>query len=174
LSNEVIDFNNGGVSPAPLSVQNAHKIYLDRCNQAPSLNMWHRIDQERGPIKKGLAKLIGSNADELAFVRNTTVGLNNIYQGINWKPGDEIVASIYDYVNVVNGLKQLEKRYGVVVKWVDFGPSGTSPQKIVRHYKRAITKRTRLMNITHVINWSGLILPVKKLCKLARKNEVFT
>src|SRR5262245_9799590 len=59
VSPGLINLNNGGVSPAPKTVQDAMKRYYDYCNEAPSYFMWRILDQGREPLRKNMAKLAG-------------------------------------------------------------------------------------------------------------------
>ena len=59
VSPSLINLNNGGVSPAPKTVQDAMKRYYDYSNEAPSYYMWRILDQGREPLKRNMAKAAG-------------------------------------------------------------------------------------------------------------------
>ena len=82
-SNQIINLNNGGVSPQPKVVQDAAKRYYTYCNEAPSYYMWRILDQGREPLRSKLAHLAGVDSDELAINRNTTEAINNVIFGLN-------------------------------------------------------------------------------------------
>src|SRR5688572_20738281 len=119
VSPSIINLNNGGVSPAPKTVQEAMKRYYDYSNEAPSYYMWRILDQGRETLRQNLAKLAGCSAEEVAINRNSSEGLETIIFGLDLKRGDEIVASKQDYPNMVNAWRQREKRDGVIVKWIN-------------------------------------------------------
>ena len=108
LSTNLINLNNGGVSPQPKIVQDAHIRNYQLCNEAPSYYMWRILDQGREALRNKLALLCGVGADEIAINRNSTEGLNNIIFGLDLKEGDEIVLSRFDYPNMTNAWKQRE------------------------------------------------------------------
>jgi selenocysteine lyase/cysteine desulfurase len=167
LSPDLINLNNGGVSPQPIPVQEAHINHYKYCNLAPSHYMWHKLDNGREPLRKKLAELAGCSPDEIAINRNTTEGLNTIIFGLNLKAGDEVVLSKYDYPNMMNAWKQREKRDGVILKWVDFDLPMNNDEKIVALYEDAITSKTKIVHVTHMLNWTGQILPARKITDMA-------
>ncbi len=102
VSSGLINLNNGGVSPAPRSVQEAMKRYYDYSNEAPTYYMWRILDQGREPLRKRLAELAGCSKEEIAINRNSSEGLETVIFGLTLEKGDEIVAARQDYPNMVN------------------------------------------------------------------------
>jgi len=173
-STGIINFNNGGVSPQPKVVQDAANRYYTYCNEAPSYYMWRILDQGREPLRAKLAHLAGCSSDELAINRNTTEAVNTVIFGLDLKAGDEVILTKYDYPNMINAWKQRERRDGVVLKWLDFDIPMESDELVVEKFKAAITAKTKVFHITHMINWTGHIMPAKALCSLARENGILS
>jgi selenocysteine lyase/cysteine desulfurase len=163
----VINLNNGGVSPQPKQVQDAHLRYYQMCNEGPSLYMWRILDAGREPLRKKLANLAGTSPEELAINRNSTEGLNTIIFGLNLKAGDEVVLCKYDYPNMMNAWKQREKRDGIKLVWIDLPLVSENDKEIVSIYENAITSRTKIVHVTHMINWTGQLLPAKAIADMA-------
>ncbi len=171
-SSGVIDLNNGGVSPAPKTVQDAMKRYYDLSNEAPSYFMWRILDQGREPLRTNLATLAGCSAEEIVINRNASEGLETIIFGLTLKPGDEIVATKQDYPNVVNAYKQREKRDGIKVVWLNLDLPIEDEEFLVNKFVSAFTSKTKLVHITHMINWTGQVLPVKRIAAEAHKRGI--
>jgi selenocysteine lyase/cysteine desulfurase len=169
VSPNVINFNNGGVSPQPKVVQDAHIRFYQYSNEAPSYYMWRILDQGREGLRNKLAELAGVSAEEIAINRNATEGLNTIIFGLNLKEGDEIVLSKYDYPNMMNAWKQREKRDKIKLVWIDIPQPTEDDATIIKLYENAITAKTKIVHITHIINWSGNIVPVKAIADMAHK-----
>ncbi|HLP21759.1 MAG TPA: aminotransferase class V-fold PLP-dependent enzyme [Chitinophagales bacterium] len=167
VSPNVINLNNGGVSPQPKPVQDAHIRYYQYSNEAPSLYMWRVLDQGREPLRDKLAEMAGCLSEEIAINRNSTEGLNTIIFGLNLKAGDEVVLSKYDYPNMMNAWRQREKRDGVKLIWVDFDLPVESDEAFVQKFAAAITPNTKIVHITHMLNWTGQILPARKIADMA-------
>lgn len=171
-SSGIINLNNGGVSPAPKTVQEAMKRYYDYSNEAPSYYMWRILDQGREPLRKNIARLAGCDAEEIAINRNSSEGLETIIFGLQLKAGDEVVAAKQDYPNMVNAYKQREIRDKIKMVWVNLELPSEDEDYMVNQYVKAFTPKTKLVHITHIINWNGQILPVRKIAQEAHKRGI--
>lgn len=172
VSPYLINLNNGGVSPAPKVVQEAMKRYYDYSNEAPSYYMWRILDQGREPLRKNMAKMAGCDVEEVAINRNSSEGLETIIFGLQLKAGDEIVATRQDYPNMVNAYKQREIRDGIKMIWVNLELPSEDENYLVSQYVNAFTPKTKLVHITHIINWNGQIIPVRKIAAEAHKRGI--
>lgn len=172
VSPSIINLNNGGVSPAPKTVQDAMKRYYDLSNEAPSYYMWRVIDLGREPLRKNLARLVGCSAEEIAINRNSSEGLETVIFGLSLKEGDEVVLSKQDYPNVVHAWKQREARDKIKLVWVNLELPSEDEGYLAKQYANAFTAKTKVVNITHVINWNGQILPVRKIADEAHRRGI--
>ena len=172
VSPNIINLNNGGVSPSPKVVQDTFERYNRYCNEAPSYYMWHVLDQGREALRADLADLAGCETGEIAIDRNTTEAMNTIIYGLNLQPGDEVVLTKQDYPNVINTFKLLEKRNGIVLKWVNLELPMEDEDEIADIYISAFTDKTKVVNVTHIINWIGQIVPVKKIAAAAHQRGI--
>ena len=172
VSPNVINLNNGGVSPQPKVVQDAHIRFYQYCNEAPSYYMWQILDQGREPLREKLAGLCGCSAEEVAINRNSTEGLNSIIFGLNLKAGDEVVLSKQDYPNMMNAWKQREKRDGIKLVWINIPVPIENESEIVKLYTSAFTDKTKIVHVTHLINWSGQIVPVRDIARAAHQRGI--
>jgi selenocysteine lyase/cysteine desulfurase len=118
--------------------------------------------------------LAGCDPEEIAINRNATEALNTVIFGLNLKAGDEVVGSKFDYPNMINAWKQRAAREGIVYKQLDFKFPSENEDEMVRIYENAITPKTKIFHITHMVNWVGQVMPVKKLCALAKKHGIET
>lgn len=171
-SANIINLNNGGVSPQPKVVQDTFERYNRYCNEAPSYYMWQILDQGREALRANLAALAGCEAGEIAINRNTTEAMNTVIYGLDLKKGDEVVLAKQDYPNVINTFRLLEQRNGIVLKWVNLDLPMEDDDALVHAYVSAFTSRTKLVNLTHIINWIGQIIPVRKIADEAQRREI--
>jgi len=171
VNSNIIILNNGGVSPAPLVVQQALVRYNDLANQGPSY--YNRIlDMGREPLREKLALLAGASPDEIAINRNTTEALNTVIYGLDLKAGDEVVGTKQDYPNMIQAYRQRAMRDGIVYKQLSFDFPIENDEQIVKAFADAITPKTKLLHVTHIINWVGQIMPVQKICRMAHSRGV--
>lgn len=172
VSSSMINFNNGGVCPQPKVVQEAVERYNRLSNETPSYYMWRVLDEGREPLRRKLADLAGCSADEIAINRNSSEALETIIFGLRLQAGDEVVLSKQDYPNMINAWKQREKRDGIVLKWINLEFPSEDKNYIVKTYADAFTAKTKVVQITHLINWIGQILPVKEIAREAHKRGI--
>ncbi|MEO6538742.1 MAG: aminotransferase class V-fold PLP-dependent enzyme, partial [Ferruginibacter sp.] len=170
VSPSMINLNNGGVSPSPRVVQEAVERYNKMTNEGPSYFMWRILDQGREPLREKLASLAGSDPQEIAINRNATEALNTIIFGLELKAGDEVIGTRQDYPNMINAWKQRAAREGVVYKQISFDFPVENDEAIVDAYEKAITAKTKIIHVTHIINWLGQIMPVKKISDMAHRH----
>jgi selenocysteine lyase/cysteine desulfurase len=165
----IINLNSGGVSPSPIPVQEAMKRYLDYSNTSPTYSMWKILEPQREQIRERLALEWGTDAEELALVRNASEGLQICQLGIDLERGDEILTTNQDYGRMITTYKQRERREGVVLKQISIPVPAEDDDEIVRLFESNITPRTRIMHMCHMINLTGQILPVAKVTSMARQ-----
>ena len=134
--------------------------------------MWRLLDKGREPLRNSLAKLAGVHADEIAINRNATEALNTVIYGLDFEKGDEVIGTYQDYPNMIQAWRQRAMRDGVVYKQINFQFPIEDDDAIVGAFERAITPKTKLLHITHVVNWVGQILPVRKICDMAHKKGI--
>jgi selenocysteine lyase/cysteine desulfurase len=134
--------------------------------------MWRILDQGRETIRTNLANLAGCSAEEIAVNRNASEGLETIIFGLSLKPGDEVVASRQDYPNVVHAWKQREIRDGIKIRWVNLQLPSEDEAYLVAQYVSAFTPKTKVVHLTHMINWNGQILPVARIAREAHKQGI--
>jgi selenocysteine lyase/cysteine desulfurase len=170
----IINLNNGGVSPSPRIVQDAVERYNKLANEGPSYYMWRILDMGREPLRYKLAELAGADVEEIAINRNATEALNTIIYGITLKPGDEVIGTKQDYPNMIQAWRQRASRDGIVYNQLNFEFPIEDDDEIIQTFEKAITPKTKVLHITHLVNWTGQILPVKRLCELAKKNNIAT
>ncbi|MCS6975238.1 MAG: aminotransferase class V-fold PLP-dependent enzyme [Cyclobacteriaceae bacterium] len=170
----ILNLNNGGVSPQPKVVQDAVDRYYHLSNEAPTYYMWQILDKGREPLRRKLADLAGTSAEEICINRNTTEALGIVTYGLTLNRGDEIVMTRQDYPNMVHAWKQKEMREGIKIKWINLNLPVENDDVVLREFINATTSKTKIWHITHMINWTGQILPVKKLCEEARKRNIIS
>jgi len=172
VSPTVINFNNGGVCPQPLVVQQAVERYNRLSNEAPSYYMWRVLDKGREPLRRRLADLAGCSPEEIAMDRNSSEALETIIFGLPLKAGDEVVLTKQDYPNMINAWKQRAHRDGIVLKWLNLELPTEDEEAIVQQFTDAFSERTKIVHITHLINWCGQVLPAAAIARAAHQRGI--
>ena len=169
VNSNLIILNNGGVSPSPRIVQEAVERYNKLSNEGPSYYMWRILDQGREPLRQKLAVLSGCSPEEIAINRNATEALNTVIYGLDLKAGDEVIGTKQDYPNMIQAWRQRALREGIVYTQISFDFPIENDDEIVAAFEKAITPKTKILHLTHIINWIGQILPVKKIAQMGHR-----
>ena len=168
----MVNLNNGGVSPTPIYVHDALKRYLDVQNMTPSHWMWRYLDPGIETVRRRLARLADCDMEEIAITRNASEALENVQFGLDLEPGDEVLTTDQDYPRMITTWRQREMRDGI--KLVQF-PVPTPPRnksELVRAFEQNITPRTKVILVSHVVNITGQIYPVKEICEVAHRRGI--
>ena len=172
VDRSLVNLNNGGVSPSPAIVQNAMKRHLDYSNEAPVYTMWRILEPQREGVRKRMARAFKCSPEEIALTRNASEGLEICQLGFDLVAGDEILTTTQDYGRMITTFKQRERREGVVLKQIKIPVPAENDREVVRLFEAAITPRTKLLLVCHMINLTGQILPVRDIVRMARRKGV--
>ncbi|MDZ7290772.1 MAG: aminotransferase class V-fold PLP-dependent enzyme [candidate division KSB1 bacterium] len=168
----IINLNNGGVSPSPRIVTEALVRYTWQQEDATAYTMWQILEPQSETVRTGLAELFGCDREEIAITRNASESLETLLMGMDLKSGDEILTTTQDYPRMLTTLRQRERREGLVLKLVKVPVPARTMDEIVEAFAKGITNRTRVILISHMINITGQITPVKAVCELARAKGI--
>lgn len=169
---DFIQLENGYFSLAANPVLEAYIQHIRYVNAVSSFYMRTKQADDKLASRRELARLLGCSDQELIITRNTTEGLDTVIAGIDWKPGDEAVMAPTDYGSMLDMFKLQAKRHGIVNRLVAVPLHPQSDDEIVQVYESALTPKTRLLMICHMINVTGHILPVKKIVEMAHRHGV--
>ena len=177
IPEDEVYLNNGTVGSSPAPVLRAVFDGYTKTEQMA------QADPENYPIwgyepynayRDPLAAFIGCTRDELALVRNATEANSYIANGIDMKPGDEVLMTDQEHPSGEGPWKLKAKRYGIVVKMVTLPKPVTSPAQVLNLFSDAITPRTRVMFFSHITTATGVVLPAKELSALARSKGILS
>lgn len=167
LKPDYINLENGYYSFMPQETLENYVKHVREINYEAAYYMrTKRFDDKRKMAAK-LATLAGCSEEELIITRNTTEALDTVIGGFCWQPGDEALMAEQDYGAMLDMFKLVAKRYGVVNKIVSVPNHPADDDEIVNLYAKAITPKTKLLMVCHIINITGQIMPVKKICNMA-------
>lgn len=172
LKPDYINLENGYYCFMPEEIMEHFITHVRQVNYQGSYYMRnHRVKDNLAMAEK-LAELAGCLKEELTITRNATEALDLVIGGTHWKAGDEAVLAEQDYGSMVDMFSLMARRFGVVNKIVSVPNHPASDEEIVQLYAAAITSNTKLLMVSHMINITGQILPVRKICDMAHGKGV--
>jgi isopenicillin-N epimerase len=170
----IMNLNNGGVSPSPRIVTEAFVRYTWQQEDATAYTMWQILEPQSETVRAELARVFGCSAEEIAITRNASESLEILLFGFDLQRGDEILTSTHDYPRMLTTLRQREQREGIVLKTVKIPIAPRDPAEITRAFEQGITAKTRLILVSHVVNITGQIVPVRQIVELGRARGIET
>jgi selenocysteine lyase/cysteine desulfurase len=164
----MVNLNNGGCSPAPTHVLEQMIRDLKFSNELPVDHMWRVLEPRIESVRRDLAHDFGCDAEEMAITRNASEANEIMILGLDLKAGDEVIVTNQNYGRMLTTWRQRVRRDGIVLKEISFKVPPPSQQYLVEQFRAAITPRTKVIEVTHITNLTGQIMPVKELVTLAR------
>jgi len=171
-SRSLINLNNGHVCPCPRVVTESLVRYIWAQEDAPAYTMVKLLEPRRETVRTSLARIFGCDAEEIALVRNASEAMEILLMGLDLKSGDEVLTTTHDYPRMLTTLDQRRRREGIETKMISIPTAAEDMDELVRSFERAITQRTKLILICHQVNITGQIMPVKRICDLARQHGI--
>ena len=172
LHPDFINLESGYYNIIPEPTLKKYLKHLKRVNLEGSYYMRQHRFIDKDNITEELASFVGCNSKNLIITRNTTESLDLIISGFSWNKGDEAIYAVQDYGSMQDMFEQIEKRHNVTLRKVSVPNHPKNDEELIELYESQITKKTKLIMVSHMINITGHILPVKKICKMAHKHGV--
>lgn len=172
LSPNFINLESGYYNITPEATLEKYIQHIRKVNKQGAYYMRTVQFENKNRIAARVARLVGCPEDTLVLTRNTTESLDMIISGFPWKAGDEAIFAIQDYGAMQDMFKQVARRQGIVLKIISLPNNPASDEEIVDLYAKAITDKTRLIMVCHLVNVSGQINPVRKICDMAHARGV--
>jgi selenocysteine lyase/cysteine desulfurase len=170
----LILMNAANLCPSPYPVQQAVFGYTRDVDRDASFQNRGKFGALKEEARAALAAYVGAGANEIAITRNTSEGNNAVVNGLDLGPGDEVV--LWDQNHPTNNVAWdvRARRWGYEVKRVSTPPEPRDPEALIQAFVEALTPRTRVLSFSHVSNVSGVAVPARALCALARERGILT
>jgi selenocysteine lyase/cysteine desulfurase len=165
-------FNNASLGPSPEIVADATEGFRRTLDGFPSRYMWGGWSTDKEQVREKAAATVGATAEEIALIHNTTEGMNVVAASMDLEPGDEVILADHEHASGTIPWKYWQERKGIKLVRPTLPLLPASPGEIVDLYREAITSRTRVISMCHMINTNGMILPVREVAELARPRGI--
>lgn len=172
LKPDYINLENGYYNFVPTETLEKYIQHIREVNHQGSYYMRTVQTENKKKVIAKLAELAGCKVEEMALTRNTTESLDTVINGYHWQSGDEAIMAEQDYGSIVNQFKLMEKRYGISLKILSVPNHPINDEELVDMYRKAITPKTKLILVSHMVNITGQILPIKKISDMAHSLNV--
>lgn len=165
-------FNHASLGTSPRAVRRATSEFMETLDQFPSKYMWGGWDEEKEVVRTKVATLFGVSSEEIALNHNTSEGMNLIARSFDFEPGDEVILGDHEHASGTIPWQFWQEAKGIKLVRPTLPLLPESKEDIVDVYRKAITSKTRVISMCHVVNTNGMVLPVKEVSEMARKKGV--
>lgn len=165
-------FNNASLGPSPIPVQHATQEFRELLDGFPSKYMWGDWKAAKEETRKGIADLFSVSNEEIALIHNTTEGMNLIARSFDLKAGDEIILGDHEHPSGTIAWEVWQESKGVKLVRPQLPMMPLSKDEVVEVYRKAITPKTKIISMCHIVNTNGMILPVKEISEMAHAKGI--
>ena len=172
LKPDYINLENGYYNIIPNPTLYKYIEHVKTINFEGSYYMRNSLENDNLKLRKRISDWLSCDKKNIIITRNTTESLDLIIGGYPWEKGDEAIYAQQDYGSMKLMFEQVSKRYNIKTKVISIPNHPSSDEEIVQLYENQITKKTKLLMVCHMINITGQILPIKKICEMAHSYGV--
>lgn len=177
LASDRINLNCGSIGCTPLPVLRAtidHMLSAEEYREPAYPWFGYEENDRIKALRDAMAEFLHISRDELAILRNATEANNAVCNGLDMKPGEEAILTDQEHPGCYGCWQQKEARFGIKIVTVHLPTPPASAEEIVAIFEHAITPRTKILVFSHITTATGVILPVKQICTMARAKGILT
>ena len=165
-------FNNASLGASSTHIQQATNTFRNTLDGFPSRYMWGGWEDEKEGVRKKVANLFSVSAEEIALTHNTTEGMNLIARSFDLKPGDEVLLANHEHASGSIPWVVWQETKGIKLVRPELPILPQSVSDLVAVYEKAITPKTKVISMCHIVNTNGMMLPVKEVSKMAHEKGI--
>jgi selenocysteine lyase/cysteine desulfurase len=165
-------FNNASLGASSTHIQQATNQFKNLLDGFPSKYMWGGWEDEKEAVRQKVANLFSVTTEEIALIHNTTEGMNLIARSFDLEPGDEVILANHEHASGRIPWEVWQETKGIKIVRPELPILPKSVSDLVDVYEKAITSKTKIISMCHIVNTNGMILPVKEVSKMAHEKGV--
>ena len=165
-------FNNASLGSSSIPIRKATRDFRDTLDDFPSKYMWGGWNKEKEETRKAVADFFSVDKEEIALIHNTTEGMNLIARSFDFQPGDEVIIADHDHTSAYIPWEVWQEEKGIKLVRPTLPILPKTKAEVVKLYEKAITPKTKIISVCHIVNTNGMILPVKEISEMAHKKGI--
>ncbi|MEO0902788.1 MAG: aminotransferase class V-fold PLP-dependent enzyme, partial [Bacteroidota bacterium] len=165
-------FNNASLGASSTHIQQETHHFRNLLDGFPSKYMWGGWEEEKEEVRKKVADLFSVSSEEIALIHNTTEGMNLIARSFDLQPGDEVILANHEHASGTIPWEVWQETKGIKLVRPELPVLPESVSDLIDVYKKAITSKTKIISMCHIVNTNGMILPVKEVSKIAHEKGI--
>lgn len=172
LHEELHYFNNASLGASSTHIQQATNQFRNLLDGFPSKYMWGGWEEEKEAVRQKVANLFSVTTEEIALIHNTTEGMNLIARSFDLQPGDEVILANHEHASGRIPWEVWQETKGIKIVRPELPILPENVTDLVEVYQKAITTKTKIISMCHIVNTNGMILPVKEVSKMAHEKGI--
>ena len=172
LDKDITFLNHGSFGATPIPILKKQRELQDQMESEPVRFMIRELEPLWDTARAITAKFLGTNAKDLVFVKNTTMGVNTVFHSLKLEKGDEVLITNHTYGACLNTIKYYSELFGYAVKVVKIPFPMKDEAEMINALESGITSKTKLLFIDHVTSASGTIFPVEKIVPVFKNKGI--
>ncbi|BFP40513.1 hypothetical protein FGF1_13580 [Flavobacteriaceae bacterium GF1] len=165
-------FNNASLGASSTHIQQATNTFRNLLDGFPSKYMWGGWEDEKEEVRRKVANLFSVSPEEIALTHNTTEGMNLIARSFDLSPGDEVILADHEHASGTIPWEVWQETKGITLVRPELPILPKTVSDLVEVYKKAITPKTKVISMCHIVNTNGMVLPVKQVSKMAHEKGI--
>jgi isopenicillin-N epimerase len=174
VPSNLVMVNAANLCPSPSFIVDRVNDYTKQLGGNVSFQYRESLSEQRNKAITMLAEFLGVSKPEISITRNTSESNTIIVNSFDFKPGDEVIIWDQNHPSAGLAFEQKAKRYGFDLKKISVPRNPVSEDELIGPFEKAITNKTRLIAFSHISNISGIALPMKRICRLAKEKKILT
>jgi isopenicillin-N epimerase len=163
LDPEVSFLNHGSFGACPTAVLVAQRAWQDRMEREPVRWFTEELEPAQDEARRRIGAFLGADPDDLAFVRNATIGVNTVLRSLRFEPGDRILAADHEYNAILNAAAFVAARDGATLDVASLPFPVDGPGSIIERVLDAVRPRTKLVLLSAVTSPTAIVMPIIEL-----------
>ena len=174
LNPDITFLNHGSFGACPLPVLAAQQRLRERIERQPLQFFGRDLEGLLDEARQQVAAFVGAEAEDLAFVPNATTGINTVLRSLRFDPGDELLTTSQEYNACRNALNYVAERAELQIKVAQIPFPIAAAEQIIEAVLEAVSSRTRLALLDHVVSQTGLVFPIAQLVQALSQRGIET
>ncbi len=174
LDQNIIHLNHGSFGACPKHLLNTQFKFQKELENEPVKHLAHDITKNLEKSRIALSSYINCHKDDLVFFPNPSTALNTVLRSLNLNKGDEVLATNHEYGAMDKAWRYLSKKTGIKYINQKISTPLRTKQAFIDEFSNGLTKKTKIIFLSHITSPTALIFPVKEICEIAKKKNIIT
>ena len=146
--------------------------WYEKLEKNPHNFLVNELFDELKESRKALANYLNCNFNNLVYFPNPSTALNTVIRSLDLNENDEVLTSNHEYGALDKTWNFYSEKRGFKYKKVKIGLPYDEEDFFIESFKKSITKKTKVIFLSHITSSTALIFPVEKICKIAKDNNI--